>query len=211
MKAIVTRSALAALLFTSVGISQAAVTLQIISDNDFAVFVGTSTSVTRLIYQNNESWPDQISAAGSFEFDFEAGETTVYLLAMGGGGDENIGGRMNGVDFTTIAASQSSDLSGLLTNYATNLSTVADGTYSASFSEVSDALPDLTWSGVNVIEGGVGSNVTGFAFQYDDSTAVIYRFATEDIGVEVPPAVPEPGVTLLGLAGGLALVSRRRR
>lgn len=210
MRSFIRKSAFGAIILATTGLSQAAVTLEIISDNDFAVFLGTSTGITRLIYQNNESWPDQISAAGSFDFDFVAGETTVYLLAMGGGGDENIGGRMNGVDLTTINVSQSSDLSGILSNYTLNLSTVEDGTYSASFSDVSDALPGLTWGGVNVIDGGVGSNVTGLAFQHGDSTAVIYRFAAEDIGVVVP-AVPEPSVTLLGLAAGLVLVSRRRR
>lgn len=211
MKSSVRIAALGAVLLASSGLSQAAVTLEIISDNDFAVFVGSSTAITRLVYQNNESWPDQIAAASSLDFIFEAGESTIYLLAMGGGGEENVGGRMNGVDLTTIDVSKSSDLSGILSNYTSNLTAVAEGTYSASLSEVSAALPELTWGDVNVMEGGVGSIVTGFAFHHADSTAVIYRFTAEDIGVDVPPAVPEPSVTLLGLVAGIGLLSRRRR
>ncbi|NQX02000.1 PEP-CTERM sorting domain-containing protein [bacterium] len=211
MKSTAFYSALGAVVLASSGLAQAAVTLQIISDNDFAVFVGTSTSVTRLVYQNNESWPAQTAAAGSFSFGFQAGETTVYLLGMGAGGEENIGGRMNGVDITTINVSQSSSLSGYLTNYTTTSVSVLDsGAFVATLQDVSTALQNLTWGSTTIIDYGVGSNVTGSAFEYQVNSAPLFRFSAADIGVTVP-AVPEPGVTMLGLAAGLILVSRRRR
>jgi len=210
MKSILRKSALGAFILATTAFSQAAVTLQIISDNDFAVFVGTSTGVTRLIYQNDVSWSAQVSAAGSFAFDFEPGETSIYLLAMGGGGPENIGGMMNGVDLTTIDVAQSSNLSGSLANYATSGSAIESGVYSVTFNEVSAAVPGLTWGGVSVTDNGVGTFVTGNAFEHAESSAVIYRFSAADIGVIVP-AVPEPNVTLLGLATALVLVTLRRR
>ena len=35
-------------------------------------------------------------------FDLQNGETTFYVLGMGGGGQENISGTVNDVDITTI-------------------------------------------------------------------------------------------------------------
>lgn len=55
----------------------------------------------------------------------------------------------------------------------------------------------------------MGSNVTGFAFNFASDSAPIFRFNAEEIGVV--PVVPEPGVTMLGLVAGLILASRRRR
>lgn len=37
------------------------VQLKVLADNDFAVFMGNDTEITRLFYQNNVSWPDQVN------------------------------------------------------------------------------------------------------------------------------------------------------
>src|SRR4051794_33930856 len=87
-------------------------TIKIVADNDFALFAGTDTAVTRLIYQNDEAWPTQIAVASSLNFSLLPAETTFYLLGMGGGGEENISGTLNNVDITSISVLMSSDLSG---------------------------------------------------------------------------------------------------
>src|ERR1700722_7233058 len=108
--------------------------IQIVADNDFALFAGTDDSVTRLIYQNDESWPGQIAAASAQSFTLLPDETTFYLLGMGGGGDKNISGTLNGIDITSIPVQMSSDLSSQLTGY--DLDLVAAGTYNASLADV---------------------------------------------------------------------------
>lgn len=37
-----------------------ALNIQLVVDNDFALFSGTSTSVNTLLYQNNNTWPQQL-------------------------------------------------------------------------------------------------------------------------------------------------------
>jgi hypothetical protein len=57
----------------------------------------------QFIYDND------FAQAASFNVEREAGETTFYLLALGGGYVENIGGTINGVDVTSpaVAATES--------------------------------------------------------------------------------------------------------
>ena len=112
--------------------------MQIVADNDFAVFAGTASGVTELLYQNDYSWPDQIDNLSTLSFDLQNGETTFYVLGMGGGGQENISGTVNDVDITTIGdISMSSDLGPYLTDFETQSDggTVADGTFDAKPSQ----------------------------------------------------------------------------
>ena len=44
-----------------------AATIQFIVDNDFAVYAGTDSSITRSVYQNPSHWTQQISDAQSFD------------------------------------------------------------------------------------------------------------------------------------------------
>lgn len=182
--------------------------MQIISDDDFAVFVGTSTTIGRLVYQNNTSIPTQLTDLLGFSFSLQEGETTVYLLAMGGGGSENVGGYINDVDITSIAVDQSSDLSSFLTGYTAGLSSVADGTFNATLTDVQTARPGLTWGPSPVVVMGEGAMVTGSAFRHDTETAVFYRMDAEDLNIE--PA-PEPSSTLLAALAGVSILIRRRR
>jgi hypothetical protein len=190
--------------------------LKIVADNDFALFAGTPTSVTRLLYQNNVSWGSQITAASTVTFTLDPSETKFYLLALGGGGaQENISGTLNDVDITTVAVLQSSDLASYLTGYAAAVGSggaIDNGVYNVLLSEVQTAYASLTWSSptVNtthtVITTGGASNTTppaGYAFA--TGTAHLFEFSAEAVS-----GVPEPS-TLWLLAGGLAPLALRLR
>jgi hypothetical protein len=65
--------------------SAKALTIQIVVDNEFALFSGTSTSINTLLYQNNCVW---LYWQGGLQViaDALASDNIYYLLAMGGGG-----------------------------------------------------------------------------------------------------------------------------
>lgn len=208
-------SIFAALIVTSILQCKAQVSMQIVADNDFALFAGDGNGVSRLIYQNDVSWPDQLSNLASFSFNLQSGETTFYLLGMGGGGMENISGTVNGVDLTTIPVMQSSDLSSFLSGYFINgsPSTVADGTYNASLKDVQSAFSTLSWmlpTPTTDADDVALQSPTGHGFHFDDSTAVLYRFNPADVNVA---PVPEPSTwaLLLMTGGGVAVIVTRRR
>ena len=190
------------------GASAHAALIQIVTDNDFALLTGTATSITRLVYQSDVEWPTQISNASSFDLSLAAGENTIYILAMGGGGDENVSGRINGVDISTLSNLQmSTPVQGYLSGY--NPSDVAAGTYNASLPDLQNAMPNLTWFTPTPGSGAV-IEASGFALGYPfaDSSAVLLRFGASDVGV--PDGVPEPSALSL-LSVGLGVVLRRRR
>lgn len=189
--------------------------MQIIADNDFAIFSGSSTSVNNLLYQNDYGWPDQLNNLSTFSFDLPLGDTTFYVLGMGGGGTENISGTINDIDMTSINVSMSSDLSSYLTGYFTDGSpdsSVADGTYNASLSDVQTAFPNLTWSPTTPTDGSddvAAQSPNGQGFHFDDSTAHLFSFSASDVGIT---PTPEPStLALAGIGGVGALVIYRRR
>jgi hypothetical protein len=182
--------------------------MQIVADNDFAVFGGTSNSVTSLIYQNDFGWPDQLNNLSTLTFNLQPGETTFFLLGMGGGGNENISGTVNGVDLTTINVAMSSDLSGNLTGY--DPGTVADGSYDASLSDVQAIFPFLTFGGITPTTGDdtvADQSPTGHGFHFDPNTAHLFSFDASDVGVA---PLPEPSTFDLLLAGAGVLIAARR-
>jgi len=193
--------------------SQAA-SLQIVCDNDFAVFAGTVSSISRLVYQNGANWDSQIESAASFDLSLANGEDTIYLLAMGGGGQENISGKINDVNITSLSSiMQSNEVQNYLSSYGLNKDNdnVANGIYDAILVDVQNALTNLSWSTPTPLfnpssaeahiigEAGFGS---GFAF--NDSTAVLYRFEASQVGI------PEPSALSL-LTVGLGALFRRSR
>ncbi len=189
--------------------------MEIVADNDFAVFAGTSSSVTELLYQNDYSWPDQINNLSTLSFDLQNGETTFYLLGMGGGGEENISGTVNGVDITTIGdVLMSSDIGPYLTDYEAQSGggTVADGTFDASLTDVQAAFSSLTWSAPspNTSDAVIQlASPNGVGFDFPSQTAELFSFSTADVGVT---ATPEPSATGLLLVGaGMAMVAIRFR
>jgi hypothetical protein len=200
-----------AALFAAVNCAQGSpisYTIQIVADNDFAVFTGTTSSVSRLIYQNNVSWPGQIAAASLQSFTLLPKETTFYLLGMGGGGQENISGTVNGVDITSIPVLMSSDLSSMLTGY--NLPAVADGSYSPTLTDVQAAFPGLTWGPPTVTTSDTVVQLAapnGIGYHFAPGTAHLFEFSAASLS-----ATPEPSSWWLTLtAGGVILLGRLRR
>lgn len=186
--------------------------MQIIADNDFALFVGTSNSITRLIYQNNVSWSGQLSALTSFSFSLQGAETTFYLLGMGAGGQENVSGTLNGVDITTIPVLMSSNVVPYLTGYAAALSNsnLDNGTYNASLTDVQTALPQVTFGSptVSTTDTVITQSPTKRGYTFPDSTAHLFQFAAAATNVT---ATPEPSTFLLLLGGGVVMGLSRFR
>ena len=189
--------------------------MQIVADNDFAVFAGTSSGVTEILYQNDYSWPDQIDNLSTLSFDLQNGETTFYVLGMGGGGEENISGTVNGVDITTIGdISMSSDLGPYLTDFETQSDggTVADGTFDASLTDVQAAFSSLTWSAPSPNSSDAViqlASPNGVGFDFPSQTAELFSFSTADVGVTSTPEPSASGLLLVG--AGMALVALRFR
>jgi hypothetical protein len=188
--------------------------MEIVADNDFAVFAGTSSGVTELLYQNDNSWPDQISNLSALNFNLQPGETTFYVLGMGGGGQENISGTVNGVDMATISdVSMSSDIGPDLTDYEaqSNGGTVAAGTFDVSLTDVQAAFSSLTWGAPSINSSDAViqmASPNGVGFDFPSQTAHLFSFSAADVGVT---STPEPSACCLLFAGaGMAIAASRR-
>ena len=183
-------------------------TMEILADNDFALFVGNSTSVDRLVYQNNVIWYSQAAALTSFSFSLNPGEDTFYLLGMGGGLQENISGLINGVDITSVGASQSSNLSSYLTGF--NSTDVTSGAYNASLANVQTALPNLTWGSpnYNTTDTVIGYSPNHEGYDFPSDTAVLFKFGAATVNIA---PTPEPASLALSLLGSAGLILFRRR
>ena len=180
--------------------------IRIIADNDFALLAGDENNVTRMILQNDFVWMDQVSNATTYQINLNGGETYLYLLAMGGGGGESIGGLLNEVDITTITSGVNgnqravsrtggstqdgflllntffSDWSsiGFSGNTATN---VEYGKYAAPIAGIQTALTGATWGDPPArISGGIGGSVTGYGYNIPSSKAVMFRFKSTSLG-----------------------------
>ena len=191
-------------------------TLQIVVDNDFAVFLGDSTTVTRLFYQNNDSWPTQLSAATSLDINPTETETYVYVTPMGGGGTEDFGGTLNGQDITSIPGAQyatgrspldSATVSStylLIKNFLSgyNSSDAANGVYNINLADMKVAMQGTQWSsavGTGTGSGtppnykqnsGVccsGSSPVRKGWQFPSDDVVIFRYPVTSLGLPVTP------------------------
>ncbi len=146
-------------------------TLKVIVDNDYAAFVGNNSNVTRLFNQNNVDWQTQISNATSLDIYPQVGETYLYLAVMGGGGTEDFGGNLNGLDIVSITGAQvASGRSPLgtatvngsyltLQSYVSGYSNgaVAAGTQNVTLAQLQAALTGVTWSSAVATGSGSGN------------------------------------------------------
>jgi len=185
--------------------------IKMVADNDFAIFGGTATGINDLLYQNNSIWTTQIPNLSTLTFTLPTTDTMFYVLGMGGSGNENISGLVNGVDMTSVPVSMSSDIRSYLTGY--NLSTVSDGTFNVNLADVQAAFPQLTRGSpilntTDEVITAAAPNKKGFHFA--DSTAHLFAFSSADVGVN---DVPEPSTIALALVAfaNLLLIGRRPR
>ena len=98
-----------------------AVVLGLITDNDFSAYMGDDRNITRLFWQNDVQWNSQVAAMQNQDVIPRAGETFIYVLAMGGdqytgtartagdngtGGQEDWAGAINGKSLLEYAGAQ---------------------------------------------------------------------------------------------------------
>jgi hypothetical protein len=155
-------------------------------------------------------------------FNLAPGETTLYLLGMGGGGEENISGMVNGLDiavsvtydpvldqndyvYNPLNVQMSSDLGPYLTDWSTeslNNGTVADGTYDASLTDVQSAFGNLTWGDpdLNNSDAVIGqASPNGYGFHFDPSTAHLFSIDAGALGIAPVPEPSSWALTAIGL------------
>lgn len=214
MKKNVFTSAIAVLLgMVSVGTANAnSFSMSIVTDNDYAVFSGTSTGINHLLYQNDVSWYTQVPMLSTLTFSMPTADTMFYVLAMGGGGQENISGTVNGVNMTdpSVSVSMSSDIRSYLTGF--NAYGVTWGFYNAVLADVQAAFSaaGTTWSTPIPTSSGIVIGAAGFGsgYAFPELSAHLFAFNSASVGVQ---AVPEPtSIALLGM-GLLGFAATRRK
>jgi hypothetical protein len=186
------------------------------ADNDFAVFLGDDNNVTSLFYQNNVDWPTQISAAATLDLVKSLNDTYIYVVALGGGGTEDFGGRINGQDITTITGSQRaiSRLSApsvtqdgylLIDEFLSGKTneSVTNGTYNVQLADLQSALDGAVWgSAVSTGAGsgippnhkttGVSAELTGRAWGFPSETTVVFRYPSSTIFSPIEDLTNQP-------------------
>jgi hypothetical protein len=187
--------------------------LKIIVDNDFALLAGDSTNVSRLIYNNNYEWGAQVTNAATLNIELQSDESYLYLIPMGGGGDENFGGKLGGVDITAVEGAQRAtggtggtvdDGTGYLTiqsKLSYNAGLVSAGTFNVTLSGVQAGLSGATW-GSAVYAGGSGGNDANYntsgvsatqpgqtrkAWAFPSTTAVAFRYPLSSVALPPSP------------------------
>jgi len=181
--------------------------MSIVADNDFAVFSGDATNINNILYQNNVGWGAQIGNLSTLSFTLAAGDNKFYVLGMGGGGQEDISGLINGVNMTSVSVSMSSNLTSYLSGY--NASAVAAGTYNASLTDVQNAFSNVSWSdaasNLNTTQTVIQRAGYGSGFAFSNLNAHLFSFDAVDVGVQVP----EPSTLAIFALGIIGLASRR--
>ncbi len=149
------------------------VQLKALADNDFAVFMGNDLEVTRLFYQNNVTWTDQVQNIQTLDLYPNTGETYVYIVPMGGnggyaansmgGGEEDWNGVLNNIALLDYPGGEvavgrrvanANDLinngymifNKHLLNFETSSNLISDGKYNVRLEDLQPASQNLIWS-----------------------------------------------------------------
>ncbi|NVK54836.1 MAG: hypothetical protein HWE26_04425 [Alteromonadaceae bacterium] len=221
MKQLLRSLILSASVLTSTAIA-APFTIEIVADNDFAVFTGTDSNIHHLLYQNDVTWTEQIDELSSLSFNVATGDNKFYILAMGGGTDaENISGLINGVNMTdpSVSVRMSSNIASFLTGYtdtaylsngSTVYADVEDGTYDALLTDVQSAFssPGFAWTSptLNTSQGVIQASGFGAGYSFGSLEARLFEFDIADVNVEVP----EPPLMAVFAVMSFALIRRFR-
>ena len=156
--------------------------VKVIADNDYAVYMGSDLEITRILHQSNVDWPSQVANIGTLDVFPLAGETYMYVLAMGGngnylapgagaGGEEDWTGTINGrsvFEFPgaqvainrSVADPTKTDilhsgyllLNNYLPNYAASSGSVEGGTYSVDLPTANSSIKDVVWGPATLTE-----------------------------------------------------------
>jgi PEP-CTERM motif len=200
--------------------SASAATLSIVADNDFAIFAGNATTVTTLVHQNTGGLYSQTMTNGSsITYNFAVGEDRFYVVAMGGGLDDNISGEVNlGAGTVNIASyfQSRADVTSFISGY--NPSNASNGSQNVLLTEMQTALSSaLTWSATIVEAAPNGTNgfwppkPPGYLSLVHDSWDGVAGGPNSGKALLYFTPVPEPSSALLGGLGLLGLAVRRRR
>ena len=209
--------------------------LEVVVDNDLAVFYGDATNANELLYQSNLDWSHQISDAGPIDIVGSDTRTYVYIVAMGGGGTEDFGGKLNGQNITTISGAQFAstashtstfgggsktnsylEIQGSLSGY--NSSAAAAGTYNVALSDLRTALTGAAWS--SAVATGSGNGIpplyktsgvccSGGTAGWDipSDHAVVFRYPIASLGTPVTAGNKQVSVTWSNPSGGVTPTS----
>jgi formylglycine-generating enzyme required for sulfatase activity len=173
-------------------------TLQIVADNDFSLFAGNNSSISRIIYQNNSSWGFQVSAASSLNFELQDNEDSFYVLAMNAGGPGDISGRIGATNIADLVENnkikKSLDISAYLNSYSASEGSIEAGTYNVTLGEAQNArnqLGDSAWANpsINFSNSVITLNPYAYSskqnqnvgFDLPSYKAVFFKFSGADV------------------------------
>lgn len=211
IRSILSTAALSLGLMTAAGANATPFTISLVTDNDFALFSGTSNSINHLLYQNDVVWNTQIFTLSTLSFNLTPGDDMFYILAMGGGGQENISGLINNVNITSTSIVQSPNIRSFLTGYDFN--SVTNGTYNAQLVDVQAALASFsTWAAptLNTTDIVILESKFGSGYHFNDRNAHLFRIAAQAVDVPTVAAPATAGLLGLGMLG-FAFARRRKQ
>lgn len=183
------------------------VQLKALADNDFAIFMGNDLEITRLFYQNNVSWYDQVDNIQTLDVFPENGETYIYVVPMGGnggytpddggiegGGAEDWNGVLNGIPLLDYPGAEMavgrrisdprdlfhSDMlmiQNYLTNFDNSSGDIANGPFEVTEEDAIAASQNVIWA------PAVRDN-------HPDRAIVVYDCPVSCSGDRFSPAIP---------------------
>jgi hypothetical protein len=189
--------------------SARALQIRLIVDNDWALLAGTSTSINRIIIQNNVTISDQNFT--QTVSDALPGETTWWLLAMNGGREDDAFGSIGTItNFATASGLQGSNniVQDYLFDYGNDsYLTVSRGLYNVNLADVQAALPNLTFgspgspppingmpsTGCSTVCGLFPSVSGGSSLLWQGRTAVLFNIPIPKADLAVPGPFPALG------------------